>query len=53
MIACSWTDMSVLGSQVFGQASMDSCEYVLEDEKVRAENICRLCTAGFRVLQDS
>ena len=26
MIGCSWTDVSVLGSQVFGQALMDSCD---------------------------
>ena len=26
MIGSSWTDTSVLGSQVFGQALMDSCE---------------------------
>ena len=25
MIGWSWTDVSVLGSQVFGQALMDSC----------------------------
>ena len=25
MIGLSWTDVSVLGSQVFGQALMDSC----------------------------
>ena len=26
MIGQSWTDVSVLGSQVFGQALLDSCE---------------------------
>ena len=28
MIGWSWTEVSVLGSQVFGQALMDSCEGV-------------------------
>ena len=27
MIGRSWTDMSVLGSQVFGQALMDTCHW--------------------------
>ena len=27
MIGWSWTDVSVLGSQVFGQALMDSCDF--------------------------
>ena len=26
IIGWSWTEVSVLGSQVFGQASMESCE---------------------------
>ena len=26
MFGLSWTEVSVLGSQVFGQASMDSCD---------------------------
>ena len=26
MFGRSWTEVSVLGSQVFGQASMESCE---------------------------
>ena len=29
MVGKSWTDVSVLGSQVFGQALMDSCDMVL------------------------
>ena len=28
-IGWSWTDVSVLGSQVYGQALMDSCEVAL------------------------
>ena len=27
MLGVSWTDLSVLGSQLFGQALAESCEY--------------------------
>ena len=30
MIGQSWTDVSVLGSQVFGQALMDSCDTLIK-----------------------
>ena len=29
MIGWSWTDLSVLGSQLFGQASAESCEVLV------------------------
>ena len=28
MLAWRWTDLSVLGSQLFGQASVDSCAVI-------------------------
>ena len=34
VFGCSWTDMSVLGSQVFGQALMESCEVCLPNKYI-------------------
>ena len=45
MIGLSWTDVSVLGSQVFGQALMDSCALTVcdlwyyEDLEEKADSI--------------
>ena len=39
MFAWSWTEMGVLGSQVFGQAFMESCAYWPSSFKVKVE-IC-------------
>ena len=34
MFGCSWTEVSVLGSQVFGQALMESCEVGFKKLKI-------------------
>ena len=37
MFGWSWTKVSVLGSQVFGQALMESCEIIVDQDKMLSE----------------
>ena len=41
MFGCSWTEVSVLGSLVFGQASMESCERKYRDLTRKAQGKCK------------
>ena len=46
MMGWSWTDVSVLGSQVFGQALMDSCVTYIISVILKRKIISLLYTEG-------